>query len=194
MDSIRGTLNAITKLDKLPNGLNASNNYGSRILYISRKKYDFCEYKKILDQIMKREELIELFEKYSDLINMGTSDDAPGNDWIDAAEKELLVSFPADYKWFLNNYGGGDICGEEIYSIYCLPFNEAVGGDIVYQNMIANNNLETGKIALSNTDSGEEFFFDTNDMEKVYISIGNNRQLYANDFLEYLQKRLFSYV
>ena len=133
---------------------------------------------------MNREELIELFEKYSDLINMGTSDDTPGNDWIDAAEKVLLVNFPADYKWFLNNYGGGDICGEEIYSIYCLPFNEAVGGDIVYQNTIANNNLESGKIALSNTDFGEEFFFDTNDMEKVYISIGNNRQLYASDFLE----------
>lgn len=88
----------------------------------------------------------------------------------------------------------GIFAGEEIYSIYCLPFNEAVGGDIVYQNMIANNNVESGKIALSNTDFGEEFFFDTNDMEKVYISIGNNRQLYANDFLEYLQKRLLSYV
>lgn len=142
---------------------------------------------------MNREELIELFEKYSYLINMGTSDDAPGNDWIDAAEKALLVSFPTDYKWFLNNFGGGDICGEEIYSIYCLPFNEAVGGDIVYQNTIANNNLESGKVALSNTDFGEEFFFDTNDMEKVYISIGSNRQLYASDFLEYLKKRLLSY-
>ena len=143
---------------------------------------------------MNREELIELFEKYSDLINMGTSDDAPDNDWIDAAEKALLVSLPADYKWFLNNYGGGDICGEEIYSIYCLPFNEAVGGDIVYQNAIASNNVQSAKIALSNTDFGEEFFFDTNDMEKVYISIGNNHQLYASDFLEYLQKRLLSYV
>lgn len=143
---------------------------------------------------MDREKLIELFEEYSDLINMGTADDAPSNDWINAAEKALLVSFPDDYKWFLNNYGGGDICGEEIYSIYCLPFNEAVGGDIVYQNTIANNNLQSNKIALSNTDLDEEFFFDTNDMEKVYISVGNNRQLYASNFLEYLQKRLLSYV
>lgn len=36
---------------------------------------------------MNREELIDLFEKHSDLINMGTSDDAPDSDWIDAAEK-----------------------------------------------------------------------------------------------------------
>ena len=88
----------------------------------------------------------------------------------------------------------GIFVGEEIYSIYCLPFNEAVGGDIVYQNTIANNNLQSNKIALSNTDFDEEFFFDTNDMEKVYISVGNNRQLYASNFLEYLQKRLLSYV
>lgn len=143
---------------------------------------------------MNRENLIHLFEKHSNLINMGTSDNAPGNDWINAAEKALSVNFPADYKWFLNNYGGGDICGEEIYSIYCLPFNEAVGGDIVYQNTIANNNLEKGKVVLSNTDFGEEFFFDTNGMEKIYVSIGCNRQLYANNFLEYLQKRLCSYI
>lgn len=86
---------------------------------------------------MSREELVELFDKHSDLINMGTSEDSPGSDWIDAAEKALSVTLPAGYKWFLNNYGGGDICGEEIYSIYCLPFDEAVGGDIVYQNTIA---------------------------------------------------------
>ncbi|EOG1892365.1 TPA: hypothetical protein ACXNC1_003568 [Proteus mirabilis] len=51
------------------------------------------------------------------------------------------------------------ICGEEIYSIYCLPFDEAIGGDIVYQNVIANKNLASERISLSNTDFGEEFFF-----------------------------------
>ncbi len=44
---------------------------------------------------MNREELVELFDKYSDLINMGTSEDSPGSDWIDAAEKALSVTFPA---------------------------------------------------------------------------------------------------
>ncbi|AXW98439.2 SMI1/KNR4 family protein [Cronobacter sakazakii] len=143
---------------------------------------------------MNREEIVKLFEKYSDLVNMGTSDDAPDNSWVEAAEKALSVNLPADYIWFLKNYGGGEICGEEIYSIYCLPFNDAVGGDIVYQNTIANNNLDVGKIVLSNTDFGEEFFFDVKDMEKVYVSIGSNRELYASNFLEYLKKRLLSYA
>ncbi|MBR7538979.1 hypothetical protein KC221_22580, partial [Mycobacterium tuberculosis] len=78
--------------------------------------------------------------------------------------------------------------------IYCLPFNDAVGGDIVYQNTIANNNLDVGKIVLSNTDFSEEFFFDVKDMEKIYVSTGSNRELYASNFLEYLKKRLLSYV
>lgn len=51
---------------------------------------------------------------------MGTSDDAPDNDWIDAAEKALLVRLPADYKWFLNHYVGGDICGGRNIQ-YLLP-------------------------------------------------------------------------
>ena len=143
---------------------------------------------------MSREELVELFDKHSDLINMGTSEDSPGSDWIDAAEKALSVIFPASYKWFLNNYGGGDICGEEIYSIYCLSFDETVGGDIVYQNTIANNNLKKGRVVVSNTDFGEEFFFDANEMEKIYVSLGENVQPYADDFIEYLKKRLLAYI
>ncbi|WP_419790282.1 SMI1/KNR4 family protein, partial [Pseudomonas marginalis] len=54
---------------------------------------------------MKKEELIDLFNEHADLINMGTSVDAPGQEWIESAEKALSVNFPDDYKWFLNNYG-----------------------------------------------------------------------------------------
>lgn len=143
---------------------------------------------------MNREELAELFDKHSDLINMGTTEDSPGSDWIDAAEKALSVTFPASYKWFLNNYGGGDICCEEIYSIYCMPIDEAVGGDIVYQNTIANDNLKKGRVVVSNTEFGEEFFFDAHEMEKIYVSLGENVQLYADNFIEYLKKRLLAYI
>ncbi|MBQ4796821.1 SMI1/KNR4 family protein, partial [Pectobacterium versatile] len=100
---------------------------------------------------------------------------------------------PEDYKWFLSEFGGGDICGEEIYSIYCLPFDEAVGGDLVYQNVISSDNVSIGKIVLSNTDFGEEYYFKIDDISKVYVSIGNKEMLYANDFIEYIKKRLMSY-
>ncbi|MBG6242257.1 MAG: SMI1/KNR4 family protein [Candidatus Symbiopectobacterium sp. Dall1.0] len=143
---------------------------------------------------MKKDDFLELVEKHSDLVNMGTFEDAPGEEWIDAAQKVMSVSLPEEYKWYLNNFGGGDICGEEIYSIYCMPFNQAVGGDIVYQNTIANQNLKNGRMVISNTDFGEEFFFDVLDMEKVYMTIGDKKELYANDFIEYLYKRLLSYI
>lgn len=143
---------------------------------------------------MKKDDFLELVEKHSDLVNMGTSEDAPGEEWIDAAQKAMSVSLPEEYKWYLNNFGGGDICGEEIYSIYCMPFNQAVGGDIVYQNTIANQNLKNGRVVLSNTDFGEEFFFDVLDMKKVYMALGREKELYANDFIEYLYKRLLSYI
>ncbi len=143
---------------------------------------------------MKRNELKNELEKYEDLINFGSSDDSPSLEWLGKAEKELGIVLPDDYKWFLNEYGGGEICGEEIYSIYCMPFNEAVGGDLVYQNTIANKNIPLGKIVLSNTDFGEEFYFKVNDLKKVYVKVGDREEVYAENFIEYVHKRLISYI
>ncbi|PWC09422.1 SMI1/KNR4 family protein [Brenneria corticis] len=142
---------------------------------------------------MNRNKLVDFIKKHEDIANFGSSDDAPASEWINKAEQALGVTLPDNYKWFLSEFGGGEICGEEIYSIYGVPFNEAVGGDLVYQNTIANNNILLGKIVLSNTDFGEEFYFKINDFDKVYIAIGNREELYAEDFIEYLHKRLISY-
>ncbi|GKW22399.1 hypothetical protein PEC302107_41280 [Pectobacterium araliae] len=143
---------------------------------------------------MNKKELLNLIEEQEDLVNFGTSDDAPTSEWIQKTEQELGVTLPEDYKWFLSEFGGGDICGEEIYSIYCLPFDEAVGGDLVYQNVVSSNNISIGKIVLSNTDFGEEYYFKVDDVNNVYVSMGNKETLYANDFIEYIHKRLMSYV
>lgn len=142
---------------------------------------------------MKRNELKKELEKHENFINFGSSDDSPGLEWIGKAEKELGIVLPDDYKWFLNEYGGGEICGEEIYSIYCMPFNEAVGGDLVYQNTIAYKNIPLGKIVLSNTDFGEEFYFKVDDLKKVYMKVGDREGVYAENFIEYIHKRLISY-
>ncbi|EAC4734695.1 1,3-beta-glucan synthase regulator [Listeria monocytogenes] len=143
---------------------------------------------------MNRNELVNLLNKHAEIVNLGTSEDAPSTEWVNNAEKALSIKLPSDYKWFLETYGGGDICGEEIYSIYSIPFDEAVGGDIVYQNVISSNNIMNGYVVISNTDFGEEFFFDIKDMEKIYISLGAQKELYANNFIEYLNKRLMSYI
>ncbi|MDB6375267.1 SMI1/KNR4 family protein [Photorhabdus bodei] len=142
---------------------------------------------------MNRDELIDLFAEHPDLLNMGSAGDAPSPEWINKTEKALSLTLPDDYKWFLNNFGGGDICGDEIYSIYCIPFEEAIGGDLVYQNTIANNYLNESKLVVSNTDFGEEFYFNTNNLVEVYISLGTENKLYASNFIEFLYKRLMSY-
>ncbi|CCG88190.1 SMI1/KNR4 family protein [Erwinia piriflorinigrans] len=143
---------------------------------------------------MNRNDLLNVLKKHEDIVNLGSSEDAPESQWIDKCEQALGVTLPEGYKWFLGEFGGGEICGEEIYSIYCMPFDEAVGGDIVYQNTIANKNLALGKIVLSNTDFGEEFYFKTSDIASVYVLFGNKEEKYANDFIEYVYKRLMSYI
>ncbi|MDX5630841.1 MULTISPECIES: SMI1/KNR4 family protein [unclassified Brenneria] len=143
---------------------------------------------------MNRNKVVNLIKKHEDIANLGSADDAPASEWINKAEHALGVTLPDNYKWFLSEFGGGEICGEEIYSIYGVPFDEAVGGDLVYQNTIANNNVILGRIVLSSTDFGEDFYFKINDFDKVYIAIDNREELYAEDFIEYLYKRLISYI
>ncbi|CDG17529.1 SMI1/KNR4 family protein [Xenorhabdus doucetiae] len=143
---------------------------------------------------MNREKLLDLFVQHSDLLNMGNTDDAPSTEWIEKAESALSLTLPDDYKWFLGRFGGGDICGDEIYSIYCIPFEEAVGGDLVYQNTIANDYLNEGRLVVSNTDFGEEFYFDTRELKAIYVALGEEHKLYASNFIEFLYKRLMSYI
>lgn len=143
---------------------------------------------------MSKEELLVLFAQHAELINLGSAEDAPSAEWIRKAEEELGISFPDEYVWFLNTFGGGDIGGEEIYSIYCIPFDEAVGGDIVYQNKIASNNIFNGRLVVSETDFGEEFHYNLNDPERLYITTGDHMEIYSSSFVEYLQKRLIAYI
>lgn len=79
---------------------------------------------------MTKDQLIIELNKRAPIVNLGTSADAPSEDCIAAAEQGLGVRLPEEYKWFLRTFGGGEICGEEIYSIYGLPFEEAVGGTL----------------------------------------------------------------
>lgn len=143
---------------------------------------------------MTKDQLIIELNRHADLVNLGTRADAPSEDWISSAEQRLGVNLPEEYKWFLREFGGGEICGEEVYSIYGLPFEEAVGGDVVYQNTIANDNVAEGKVVLSNTDFGEEFYFKIDDLGPVFLSVGNSEERYATGFLDYIGKKLSSYA
>ncbi|HEV8657777.1 MAG TPA: SMI1/KNR4 family protein [Thermoanaerobaculia bacterium] len=126
--------------------------------------------------------------------SFGTPDTGATDEWIAKAEARLGVSFPPSYKWWLKNYGGGEIGGEEILSIYGIDFDEAVGGDIVFQN--THRKLPPNCLLISDTGADEEFYFDTGkpDQDGEYPIMSfehpDRETPYASNFLEFLQKRL----
>lgn len=87
----------------------------------------------------KIEELIKLIENTEGVefasYGVGTSDE-----WIEKAEKRLSFEFPKSYKWWLKKFNGGEVYGDEIFSIYEMDFDDVIGGDIVYINELNRKN------------------------------------------------------
>ena len=86
---------------------------------------------------------------------------------------------------------GGEIYGEEIFSIYGLDFDSVVGGDIVYINEL---NREEG---FSNSDQlviceGEDgmFYFQKQESLTNELAVFRDGEYYASDFIEFLIKRI----
>lgn len=143
-------------------------------------------------------------DRYEELRHLITDCDAAefadyGNgvsaDWISKAESALGVSFPPSYVWWLANYGGGEIGGEEVFSIYEEDFDTVVGGDIVYMHRLnqRDGSLRRNQIAICHSDVDGLFYFDTSSRsdngEFRVIEAGTGAE-YAVDFLEFLKKRI----
>ena len=113
------------------------------------------------------------------------------DEWITKAEERLHFIFPESYKWWLKNYMGGEIYGEEIFSIYGLDFDSVVGRDIVYINEL---NREEG---FSNSEQlviceGEDgmFYFQKQESLTDELAVFRDGEYYASDFIEFLLKRI----
>ena len=112
-------------------------------------------------------------------------------EWITKAEERLHFIFPESYKWWLKNYMGGEIYGEEIFSIYGLDFDRVVGGDIVYINEL------NRKEGFSNSEQlviceGEDgmFYFQKQESLTNELAVFRDGEYYASDFIEFLIKRI----
>ena len=150
---------------------------------------------------MNVHELAKIIEEYSDdVVQFGDSecDLSPSSERIRETEKLLECELPPSYKWFVKNYGGGEVYGEEIYSIYPVLSDYSVG-DIVYQTKWFRDKgfVSELDIVVCSNDFGEIFFLDTSmkddDFEyPVYIIIGENKKLYAESFAEFLYKRILN--
>ena len=127
----------------------------------------------------------------TDGVNFGPFGEGLSDEWITKAEERLHFIFPESYKWWLKNYMGGEIYGEEIFSIYGLDFDRVVGGDIVYINEL---NREEG---FSNSEQlviceGEDgmFYFQKQESLTDELAVFRDGEYYASDFIEFLLKRI----
>jgi antitoxin YobK len=149
----------------------------------------------------KNSGLEKLISQHGNMINFGSSSNAVSEVWLSKAEAALGRPLTNSYKWFLKNYAGGDIGGEEIYSIYGLDFELVNGGDIVFQHF-ANRKaslLDEEKLAISETDFGEVFCFDysqlTNGECPILVRLPSGEfQSYAEDFYDFLRKRIEAHL
>ena len=127
----------------------------------------------------------------TDGVGFGPFGEGISDEWITKAEERLHFIFPDTYKWWLKNYMGGEIYGEEIFSIYGLDFDSVVGGDIVYINEL---NREEG---FSNSEQlviceGEDgmFYFQKQESLTNELAVFRDGEYYASDFIEFLIKRI----
>ena len=127
----------------------------------------------------------------TDGMDFGPFGEGISDEWITKAEERLHFIFPETYKWWLKNYMGGEIYGEEIFSIYGLDFDRVVGGDIVYINEL---NREEG---FSNSEQlviceGEDglFYFQKQGSLTNELAVFRDGEYYASDFIEFLIKRI----
>lgn len=127
----------------------------------------------------------------TDGVDFGPFGEGISDEWITKAEERLHFIFPESYKWWLKNYIGGEIYGEEIFSIYGLDFDRVVGGDIVYINEL---NREEG---FSNSEQlviceGEDgmFYFQKQESLTNELAVFRDGEYYASNFIEFLIKRI----
>jgi len=151
--------------------------------------------------MMNRIELKKLIHsKSGNGVEFGNPNSAPSLTDIRAVEDYFGIRLPPSYHWFLSSYGGGEIYGNEIYSIYGAPSEDIIGGDIVsqYKSHTRNNTITSEEIPILYTDYGEFFVFDMSEVKEdneipIYLKLGEKKELYAENFYQFLEKQLSQY-
>jgi hypothetical protein len=145
---------------------------------------------------MKYDNLIKKIESNRGLVSFSEFGEGVSIEWIEKAEKRLNVQFPDSYKWWLNNYSGGEISNNEIFSIYCEEFDNVVGGDIVYINELYRRQsiFSELELVIQINDFGEIYYFDltkrTSENENpVYVKLSESH-FFAKDFLDFLSLKI----
>ena len=140
------------------------------------------------------DEIIKLIENAGESVDFAPFGEGISEEWIEKAEKRLKNKFPETYKWWLRNYNGGEVYGEEIYSIYGIDFDSFIGGDIVSINELSRKNDKEflNKIVISEPNDSIFYFDISNGLVNGEYPIYEyyTKEKYANSFLEFLKRRI----
>ncbi|WP_375686219.1 SMI1/KNR4 family protein [Bartonella sp. AP65SXKL] len=138
-----------------------------------------------------------LVDKYNDIINFRTEENVADDLRIEKAEKALDLQFTSSYKSFLKKYVGGEIGGEEIFSLYKECGADIPGGDIVFKNLNARKRgfATSEQLVVCYADFGETFYFDYTQFRDgecpLYVMLpSEDCEYYASNFYEFLCKRI----
>ena len=108
-------------------------------------------------------EILKALIQQSPHVEFGEYGKGCSENWIIEAENYLGYELPDSYKWWLKNFGGGEVgFGNEIYSIYGMAFETVLGGDIVSNAISNKKNL------------------DLEPSDKLYLYEGGHHEAYFN--------------
>lgn len=144
------------------------------------------------------EDIIELIER-SPKVVFGRFGNGVSQATIDKAEAALGFALPPSYKWWLLNYGGGQIEGDIVFG---LDERDEDEGDVWWPNIVelAQRNERNGFYGKERLQfyegNEEEFLFDTQsrdengEFEVLYREDAGEEIPYAESFADFLRKRI----
>lgn len=141
------------------------------------------------------DEIKELIRVNPSIVEFADFGNGVAEGWIAKAEEAIGMRLPASYRWWLENYSGGEIGGEEIFSVYEEDFDSTTGGNIVSMHRIYQKSpyAKTYRIPICHSDIDGVFYFDSSlpaENGEYAVFSEATGDSYASDFFEFLKKRI----
>lgn len=144
---------------------------------------------------MEYSQLAKLISDSNDIVDFGDKSTSVGIEGILRVENELGFTLPPSYKWWVLNYGVGEIYGDEVYGIYYKDesLNTVPSGDIVfkYRNNLRNGIIKPYMIPIMNADS--LYYMNIEEMSsngEYLIYRLHDDVVYSNSFAGFLEKQI----